>query len=106
MRQAGKMRSRVILQKPDGVRDGNGEPSGDFVFFARPWVRIFTKGGDEREAGDQIHEDSRIVVEMDYMANVTADLQVLHRGRTLHVNGVDNVDEADHTLRLHCREVE
>ncbi len=76
---------------------------GDKV-HARTWAKVTQLSGTELVQAQQKKPNSTHMVTTRYVANVTSDMRILHDGRTLNIEGIDNIDDRNIELNILCRE--
>jgi head-tail adaptor len=120
----GSYQHDVVLRNPDGppVPDGDGDFTQPFTDLAALWwasIKPATARDLERVVAGTVLATATHIVRMQYLAGVTTKTEVLMpaptfasrpededwSGRTLHVTGVTNPDEANVELVLACAEV-
>lgn len=102
---AGKLRHRIAFVREEMTgQDASGAPQRSDKVHARVWAELKQLSGTELVQAQQKKPNSTHRVTTRYVANVTADLRILHGERTLHIENVDNVDERNIELVILCRE--
>jgi head-tail adaptor len=99
----GEYRHLVTFQAPTSVPDGDGGFVDGWTTLDPPWpvdIQPATVRDLERQAASTIVAAATHVVTGRYRADVQIDAQMLFKGRTFRITGVNNVEERDVTMRL------
>jgi len=104
--QAGKLRNKLTIQRPDTTEGTGGEELPNYSTFATVWGSIEPLSGSEglqgRQAGSEVTH--RIVIR--YYAGITSDMRILWNGRYFNLSQPPiNKDERNKEIELMCREV-
>jgi head-tail adaptor len=110
----GPMRHRVTVQLPpsstDTAPDQYGQPITDPTqaqSWGPFWAHVQPTGSGEEKVGEQLKGVTTHKVTMRYVGSIvqiTQAHQLLFKGRTLNVIGVEDVDERNRQLTLTCKE--
>lgn len=105
----GQLRHRVAVENPTRASDGDGGYVDTWA-AASPspvWAAIepATARAIERQAGATIEGPIDSLVTLRYHAGVTMKTRLVFENRTLHVRGIQNLQERDRFLVLACQEV-
>ncbi len=103
----GRLRHFVtIRQKPAGAENAFGEPTGDRTAFATGYASIDALQGRELQAAQQRWSDARFKVEMQYLAGVTTDMDILDdEDRVLDILDAQDPEGCRNRLVMYCSEV-
>jgi SPP1 family predicted phage head-tail adaptor len=103
----GKLRHRVTVQAPSVVKDTLAQDVKSWATVGTFWAEVVPKGGREAVNAQQVRADSNFVVRMRYQGStaITPQCQLIHRGRTLKITSVNDVDERRRELEIACQEV-
>tara|TARA_Y100000310_G_scaffold322680_1_gene381992 strand:+ start:1899 stop:2210 length:312 start_codon:yes stop_codon:yes gene_type:complete len=91
----------------DTSGDGSSTPSWERKhknLFAN--VKDTREIGSHRSRGPEVEETVTTVVEVRYRDTITAEMQIRHRGRTLHIVSTNDYDGKRRKLHLHCSRVQ
>jgi SPP1 family predicted phage head-tail adaptor len=105
---AGPLRNRVTIVTPASVRDEGGQLIYDYttapVQSIDRWVNIRTLAGRELAEASAVHAEVSHEVRLHYTDGITSKSRVTHKGRTLEVVSMNNVQEEGVDLLLLCTE--
>lgn len=104
---AGDRPHKIVLQTPTGTQDAVGERNTTWVDQATVWAKIRGLSTREVMAAGQRESSASNMIEFPYGANVaaiTTAWRVKYGARIYTIEGVVNVDEANHTIQLACTE--
>lgn len=110
MTERGEYRHLVTLQGPGtATPDGEGGFTYTQTALVPPTWYCSIRPASQRDleratAGTTLNNTSHIV-EGDYRSDINLATQIVFNGRTLYINGIQNVDERNITLILLCSEV-
>jgi SPP1 family predicted phage head-tail adaptor len=102
----GKLNKRVQIQSPTVTHGLSGEASLSWATITNGdrWAAIRPATGRELVVADQVAAELSHVVEVRYVAGVTAKCRVVYGSRTFSVNSVVDEDERHERLWLYCKE--
>jgi SPP1 family predicted phage head-tail adaptor len=100
-----KLRQRVIIQEQQGVSDGGGNLTENWVDIAIVWANVKPLMGQETTIAEKLTQQLTHTVTMRYRAIAKAKNRLLFNGRVFYIEYIMNVDEKNRELRLNCREV-
>lgn len=105
---SGKLRHRITIQIPAGVRDAVGERITTWTDVATVWARINPLSVRELLAAGELHSETSHKITIRYsslVSSVDASCRVLYGTRIFVLQGPPrNIDEANHTLEFLCSE--
>lgn len=105
--RAGNLRNRVILQKPEGVRDSVGERQTTWVDVATIWAQVSPFSTKEQFLAAQASASTSHRITMRYSSvysAISASWRVLFGSRIFVIDGIRNIDERNIYLELICTE--
>jgi SPP1 family predicted phage head-tail adaptor len=104
--QAGKLRHRIQIVKPDGVQDTmGGVPQNEMSIIANVWADIQTLTGRDMLVSDQFMSEVNIQVTIRWRNDVDASCRIWFNGKTFQVTAVMNPDQRTKMLVLNCVEI-
>ena len=102
---AGKLRTRVIIQKPSESQSASGEVTTTWATLAASWANIEPVSGRELLAADQMQATSRVRVRMRYLPGLTNECRIYWPNHTLEVNEIVDVESRGVEYELLCTEM-
>jgi SPP1 family predicted phage head-tail adaptor len=107
--QSGRARYLVTVQQNQpSAQASDGTPLDNWVNLGPPvWADITVLTGQELWFARQAQSEVTHKIAVRYssaLADLTGSIRVLYQSRTFHVQWVENVDERNRTLVLHCTE--
>ena len=101
-----KLRHRVTFQRPaQTTRNNMGENVPVYVSFASVWAAVEPLRGREYHEAQKIRAETTYKVTIRYLPDVTADMRIVHRDKTLEIQSVLNIDERNVELQIIASEV-
>lgn len=101
---AGKLRHRVTLQSNSPTVADSGARSDSWSDEATVWAAAENAGGGESLQEDQVQATLGMVWRIRYYSGVKAGWRVKFGTRYFDVNHVEDVNERNIEMRLHCTE--
>ncbi len=104
--RAGKLRHRLIIERPQQSRSTSGAPVETFITFAQVWGAVEPLRGREFFAAQEIHSEVTTRIRIRYLAGITAAMRVIWSSRTFLVLYPPIDQESLHReMQLMCKEV-
>lgn len=106
--QAGKLRHRIQIVKPNGTVDSFGgvpQDSGDWTVLHDAWAAIDTLNGRDMLGSDQFMKEVNLQVTIRYFPDVDSSCRVWFNKRTFQISATVNPDQRTKMLVLLCVEV-
>ena len=105
--RAGKLRTRVEVQRIDEERDKQGGIVSSWTTIAHRWASVVPLSGREYWSAQQVQSDVTHKVQLRYLEGLTSKdrLRLLHSQRVLNIQSVLDVDERHREMQLMCVEV-
>ncbi len=100
----GEMRHRIMIKTPTEAQSGTGHITKTWVTLATVWASIKPISGRELLQADQAIAESTVRIRFRYIRGLTTECNVIHRGRTLEINRIINVDELNKEFEILCSE--
>ena len=101
-----RLRHRVTFQKPSGIKKNSmGEDVPVYVDFATVWAAVEPLRGREYHEAQKIRAETTYRVTVRYLADVSPDMRIVHRNKTLEIQSVLNIDERNVEMQIVCSEV-
>jgi SPP1 family predicted phage head-tail adaptor len=101
----GRLNKRVVIEKPtDGDADAYGEKAVTWSTLATVWAGVMPQGTREFYRAQQVHPEISQLLTIRYRDDVTPAMRVRFGSRYLYIEGVTNIDEANHEMQLICTE--
>ena len=100
----GEMRHRIQIKEVVETRDDTGELIRTWTTIATAWASVKPIAGRELLQADQAIAESTVRIRMRYIRGVTTECNIIHRGRTLEINRLINVDDIDKEYEILCSE--
>jgi len=98
--RAGRLRHRVALERRTTGTDAFGSVVQSWDRYATVWADVAPLSGREMLADGQVRSDVSHRVRIRHLDGVAETDRIVHRGRTLEVVAVMNMDERDRTLEV------
>jgi SPP1 family predicted phage head-tail adaptor len=104
---SGSLRHRVTVQSQTaGTPDGKGNLRQTWQsLYADVPASVEPSYKPETYASEQVQSQGSHTVSIRYLPSITATNRLLFGSRVFQVNGVENVQERNITLKLYCDEV-
>lgn len=102
--RAGYLRQYVTIEQLTQARNAVGELTETWETFATGWADIKPTSAAEQIRGGQLGQDITHKVVMRYVEGVSADMRLVHAGRTLAIRSVINRGERGAEMQLVCVE--
>lgn len=105
--RAGELDERVVIESESLAQDSVGEVISTWATFATLWAKVRQVSGSERfdGGGDQVQALGFWEVTLRYRADITTQMRLRWRGRTMNVVQVDPQRSAG-KLVLRCENAE
>lgn len=89
--QAGKLDSRITIQRRTTSTDHENQTVENWTEWARPWARYIQQGGSEEVDGEQVvsAETARFVIR--WRSGVTSDMRIIHEGETYYIRSIKRI---------------
>jgi len=104
MRRAQRRRHLVQIHNPAESQASSGEVTLSFTVDSEEWAAVEPLRSDELLTAAAIDAAATHRVVMPYNPDLTHRSRIVHRGRTLEVLTIVNVDDRNITHELLCRE--
>ena len=105
---AGKLRHRIIVQRPPGKdeRDSRGRKTGDFKTLAKVSAKIEQLNGDEADTARQLvaTATAKITIRFPRKWKLNTKMRFDFRGRSFDIGFIHNIGELDEYLECLCSE--
>lgn len=101
----GRMRFRVTIEKLAGTVDTDGQENSTWATHGERWAEIEPLSGREFFAARQVQSDTTHRVTIRYLAGITPKMRITYGSRHFDIEGVADIGERNHELRLLCKEV-
>lgn len=101
-----RMDKRVEIRSVTQVSDGQGGFTESWSTVATVWAYIKPLKEYERMQAMQLESPRSHKITIRYRSGITADQRIVWSGRTFHIKGVINPDEANNFLELTCMETD
>jgi len=96
-----KLRHRVTFQKPATTkRNSMGENVPVYTDFATVWAAVEPLRGREYHEAQKIRAETTYRVTTRFLAGVTPDMKIVHRGRMLDIVSILNIGERNVELQI------
>ncbi|MCE9650578.1 MAG: phage head closure protein [Parvibaculum sp.] len=92
MTEAGNLRERVTIEAPSRNADGAGGADIEWTPLATVWAEVADQGGNEQVLGERTEARARHRVTMRHRGDVTAEMRLVWRGRTLDIRALRDPD--------------
>jgi SPP1 family predicted phage head-tail adaptor len=102
---AGRLTARLVLQRPEGIEDGQGGAVTGFVDLARVWALIEPRGFAEAEKGPGLVSTVTHHVTVRARGDLVAGQRFLKGARVFEIEAVRDPDETGRFQVALCREV-
>ncbi len=104
--QAGKLRHRIQIVRPDGVQDSMGSiPATEMSVVCTCWARIDTLTGRDMLVSDQFMSQVNLQVTIRWRSDVDAACRIWFNGKTFQITAVMNPDQRRKMLVLNAVEI-
>lgn len=100
----GKYRHRIEIQQPTITKGDAGGIKHDWSKYLDAWAQVEPGGGREYWEARGSHSRVTGVIKLRYRDGVTPKMRVIHKGRILHIEHIENELEKDKELHLYYRE--
>jgi SPP1 family predicted phage head-tail adaptor len=90
--EAGNLRERVTVEAPSRNADGAGGADIAWSPLATVWAEVAALGGNEQTLGERTEARARHRVTIRYCADVTTEMRLVWRGRTLDIRALRDPD--------------
>lgn len=102
-----KMRHRIAFLRPTGsVKNSMSENVPEYTEVMTVWAFVAPKTGREYDEAQKLRAETTYNVLTRYFPNITTDMIILFRERTLKIESVLNVDERNEQLQIVASEVD
>jgi SPP1 family predicted phage head-tail adaptor len=101
----GDLRLRVTIEKPIDAPDGAGGFTRGHALLARVWARIEATNGQDRFVEQRQEQSITHVAHIRWRPDVTSQMRLAFRSRTLLIQSVYDADERRRFLTCHCEEI-
>ena len=102
-----KMRHRITFLKPTGsVKNSMSENVPEYTEVMTVWAFVAPKTGREYDEAQKLRAETTYNVLTRFFPNITTDMMILFRERTLKIESVLNVDERNEQLQIVASEVD
>lgn len=98
------LRERVSIEAPTTTQDEIGASTTTFATVAQVWAKVTPVTLREQTFSERAATFGFYLVVIRYRNDISYDLQIVWRGKTLNVVEVKNVDERRQFLTLLCRD--
>jgi len=102
---SGKLRHRVLVQKPTNRRTASGAVADEWETHCERWSDVRAAQGSERLAADQLVSVTPFAVTLRFDAEtrqITPKMRIVYAGRVLDIESVLTVDELKREIVLGC----
>jgi SPP1 family predicted phage head-tail adaptor len=104
--RAGELDERVEIQQPTEVRDASGGFTLTWAKLATVSAKIEPQGAGEVREGEKQAARARYAVTIRYRADVTAQMRLKWRTRTLQIDGMPSGSKRSEVTVLMCVEAQ
>ncbi len=101
----GSMRHFVELQSAGTSRDTYGEQIQSWTKYGDAWAAIRYVAGEEKDHAQQVSGQDVHKIKIRYRDDVSVKHRVLWNSRIFEINSIQNPEERNILLILHCSEV-
>ncbi len=106
--QAGKLRTRLLIQTPTGAVDTVGEQTGAYTTVTTVWAEFITSRGSESGQNNRMEGEVSHQVRIRYQSGLALKskmrLSTLDDSRHFDILGIVNVDERNEEWLLDVKE--
>ncbi|KVL39793.1 head-tail adaptor protein [Burkholderia sp. MSMB1835] len=89
MMKAGKLKERIVIERPSGEENENGEPlPGAWVVHARPWADVLFVNGKEHVVSGAVRGSTVASMRIRYRAGIDEQMRVRYDGRLYDITAV------------------
>lgn len=106
MRQAGKLKQRVTIQRATEALDALGSATKTWSDLGDRWAQVFAKAGQETTGASQIKALYFYTVKIRASLSVLNTDRIVYKGKVLEILSINNAAREEDTLELLCRETE
>lgn len=105
--QAGNLRHRITLRQKASTTTANayGERTPTYQDVATVWARVRPLNARENERAKSAGQSISHAIDIRYREGLDVGMQIVHRGRTLLLNGITDTDEDKVKMTLYCTEL-
>lgn len=105
MAVAGRLRHRIIIEKPTRTKDAAGGTIETFATFAEMWAEIIPTSGDEFFESQRVDTAITHRIRIRHIDGVLPDMRVNFKGRFFDIRRIQHVAERGFDDILICREL-
>jgi SPP1 family predicted phage head-tail adaptor len=102
--KAGTLNHRVVIEQPVDSQDASGKVTRTWAKVCEVWANVRPVTGSEAFRAQAVSATYSSVVEIRYRSGITPKMRVVYGERTLNIESVENVEEANRQLNLKCTE--
>jgi SPP1 family predicted phage head-tail adaptor len=104
----GKLNKRVTFRAPAPGSDAIGQTTQKYKDYATVWATVKALRGGEYYEAQKVRPEKTYKVTVRYIKGLTdgisEDMRIAYAGKTLEIEYINNVDEADYMLEIHATE--
>lgn len=100
----GKLRHRVTLMQKTTVQDEIGQGSSHYTPFRTVWAAVESLSVKEYLAAGSERASSMVRIQLRYMPDLSADMQVVHQDKTYEILSILDKNMRHIALELLCEE--
>ncbi|MCA7883239.1 phage head closure protein [Burkholderia contaminans] len=87
--KAGKLKERIVIERPSGEENENGEPLPDaWVVHSRPWADVLFVNGKEHVVSGAVRGSTVASMRIRYRAGLDEQMRVRYDGRLYDIKAV------------------
>jgi SPP1 family predicted phage head-tail adaptor len=101
---AGSLRERLTIERPVRVADDAGGARTTWAALATVWAEVVSLGGVETALGERREARTSHRVTMRFRDDVTAEMRLVWRGRSLDIRGMRDPDGKRRWLAINAEE--
>lgn len=102
-----KMRHRITFLRPTGaVKNTMSENVPEYAEVMTVWAFVAPRTGREYDEAQKLRAETTYNVLTRYFPDITTDMRIAFRSRTLKIESVLNVDERNERLQIVASEVD
>jgi SPP1 family predicted phage head-tail adaptor len=109
MKNPGKYKHLIDIQQNTAKSDNAGQKApaswSNVTGLTSLWASITTTGGKEFYTAQRTNAEITTLIELRYIAGITAKMRVKYGSRAFDIIYSNNVDEKNETWLLSCKEV-
>lgn len=102
--QAGRKRSRIVIQTPVKVKGTSGAVTTTWVAFGNPrWAAIETMRSFEKQAAQTAWPGADCTITIKYIAGLLPTMRILYNDKIYSILGINDLDERHRDVELTCK---